>query len=270
MGFLAQLFYMKHNQFLWFVIAVLVSFVLGLSLQMSNPELAYANTNLLVSAASSLRDGMEEVKPLYPKTHPNISLTFNFGASGALLQQIEQGAPVDVFISAAKGQMDALEKQQALVAGTRTNLASNRLALIVPRDSKAVINFMSLKNPAVKRISMGEPRSVPAGQYAAQVLQKQNLFNSVKPKLVYANNVRQVLSVVASGNADAGIVYITDAKTSEAVKVIAIADDSMHSPIVYPMAVLKNSKNVSAAKAFVQYLSGNEVKGLLRKYGFVS
>jgi molybdate transport system substrate-binding protein len=260
---------MKHNRFLWFAMAALVSFLLGMGLRMFSPELAYANTNLLVSAAASLKDVMEEVKPLYQKTHPDINLTFNFGASGALLQQIEQGAPADIFISAAKRQMDTLEKKQALVSGTRTNLASNRLALIVPKDSEAVTNFTSLKNPAIKRISMGEPRSVPAGQYAEQVLQKLNLFNEVKPKLVYANNVRQVLSVVESGNADAGIVYVTDAKTSETVKVVAIVDDAMHSPIVYPMAVLKSSKNVSAAKAFVQYLSGNEVKRVLRKYGFV-
>jgi molybdate transport system substrate-binding protein len=260
---------MRRKQILTFLSIALTSFFLVFGLRLVNPEPAQASTPLLISAAASLKEVMEEIKPLYQKSHSDVNLTFNFGASGALLQQIQQGAPADIFISAAKGQMDTLEKQGGLVSGTRGNLANNKLALIVPKGSRAVTSFKSLTKPEIKRIAIGEPRSVPAGQYAEQVLRKLNLWNQVKPKLVYANTVRQVLATVESGNADAGFVYITDAKISDKVKVVVIADDEYHSPIVYPMAVLKSSKNVDAAKAFVQFLSGSEAKGVLRKYGFI-
>lgn len=260
---------MRRKQFLLFLSTTLISFLLVTGLQLVDPEPAQANTTLLVSAAASLKEVLAEMKPLYQKHHPNVNLTFNFGASGALLQQIEQGAPADIFIAAAKRQVETLEQKGALVPGTRANLATNKLVLIVPKGSRGVSSFNSLKQPEIRRIAIGEPRSVPAGQYAEQVLQKLNLLNEVKPKLVYANNVRQVLAAVESGNADAGLVYLTDAKISNQVKVVVIAADSYHSPIVYPMAVLKSSKNINAAKAFVQYLSSSEAKGVLRKYGFI-
>ncbi|KGF73780.1 hypothetical protein DO97_10220 [Neosynechococcus sphagnicola sy1] len=259
---------MRSKQFLIFLSVALISFLLVPGLRLVNPEPAQATTTLLVSAAASLKEVLEEINPLYRRNHHDVNLTFNFGASGALLQQIEQGAPADIFISAAKGQMDTLDQKGALVPGTRTNLAANKLVLIVPNGSAGVVSFDSLKLPEVKRIAIGEPRSVPAGQYAEQVLQKLNLMDAVKPKLVYANNVRQVLAAVESGNAEAGLVYLTDAKISSKVKIVVIVADSYHSPIVYPMAVLKSSKNITAAKAFVQYLTSSEAKSALRKYGF--
>ena len=261
---------MKRRQNLLFLSATLTSFLLALGLQLTNLMPAYSQRgSLLVSAAASLKDVLEEIKPLFQKAYPGVNITFNFGASGALLQQIEQGAPVDVFISAAKRQMDTLDQKGELVPGTRGNLANNKLALIVPKESRAVNSFNSLTNPEIKRIAIGEPRSVPAGQYAEQVLQKLNLLNQVKPKLMYANNVRQVLAAVESGNVDAGMVYVTDARISDKVRVVAIADDNFHSPIVYPMAVLKSSKNQDAARAFLKFLSRNQAREVLRKYGFI-
>lgn len=260
---------MKRKQVLTLGSAALISFLFVIGLRLVNPEPLRANTNLLISAAASLKEVMEEIKPLYQRSNPGVNLTFNFGASGALLQQIEQGAPADIFISAARRQMDSLDQKAALVPGSRTNLAYNKLVLVVPNGSRAVTSFNSLKQPEIKRIALGEPRSVPAGQYAEQVLQKLNLWNGVKSKLVYANNVRQVLAAVESGNADAGMVYLTDAKISKKVKVAVTADDSYHSPILYPMAVLKNSRNIEAARAFVRYLGGSEARGILRKYGFI-
>jgi molybdate transport system substrate-binding protein len=254
---------MNRKHFLTFLGVALSSFFL---VQCTNREPTH--TSLLISAAASLKDVLEEIRPIYQKDRSNIDLTFNFGASGALLQQIEQGAATDIFISAAKRQMDTLARKGALIPETQTNLANNQLALIVPSGAKAVMNLTSLKESKIKRIAIGETRSVPAGQYAEQVLQKLDLINDVKPKLIYANNVRQVLAAVESGNAEAGFVYITDARISDKVKVAVIVDDSLHSAIVYPMAVLKSSKNIDAAKAFVQYLSGNAAKGVLRKYGF--
>jgi molybdate transport system substrate-binding protein len=232
--------------------------------------IAQSNITLLVSAAASLREVLQQVGSTYQQTKPNLKIKYNFGASGALQQQIEQGAPVDVFISAATRQIDALDQRGKLVSGTRTTLATNRLVLIVPAGKQGVSRFSDLARSTVKRIAIGEPRSVPAGQYAEQVLQKLNIYTQVKSKFVYANNVRQVLAAVESGNADAGIVYVTDAKISNKVRIVATAASSSHSPITYPAAVLKRSKNAGAAREFLQYLRSNQAQSVFRKSGFGS
>ncbi len=262
---------MKRSRFLACLGTALASltFGLGLRLMTPTPAVAQSQTSLLISAAASLKDSLEEIKPLYQKSKPTVNLTYNFGASGALLQQIQNGAPADIFISAAKQQMDTLEESGGLLPGTRGDLVKNRLALIVPTNTQGVTSFSSLNDPAIKRIVIGEPRSVPAGQYAEQVFQKLRIYDALKPKFVYANNVRQVLASVESGNADAGVVYLTDAKISNKVKVAAIASETDHSPIVYPMAVLKSSKNPQPAKEFVQFLESNQAKLVFGKYGFI-
>jgi molybdate transport system substrate-binding protein len=242
---------------------------IGLPTITSSPVVAQSNTNLLISAAASLKDVLEEIKPLYQQSKANISINYNFGASGALQQQIEQGAPADIFISAAKKQVDALEQKGLLVAGTRNIIAKNRLVLVVPNNTVGVTSFYSLKDAKVKKIALGEPRSVPAGQYAQQVLEKLKIWEQIKSKLVFANNVRQVLASVETGNADAGLVYKTDAKISKNVKVVVIADEKYHSAIIYPLAVVKRSKNVDAAKQFSQFLSSEQAKAVFKKYGFI-
>jgi len=263
--------FMKRSRLLPFLGTVLVGLTIVLALGLIIPTLATAQsqTPLLISAAASLKDSLEEIKPLYQKSKPNVTLTYNLGASGALLQQIQNGAPADIFISAAKQQMDTLEKSGGLLPGTRDDLVKNRLALIVPTNSQGVTSFSSLQNSAIERIAIGEPRSVPAGQYAVQVFQTLKIYDALKPKFVYANNVRQVLAAVESGNADAGLVYITDTKISNKVKVAAIASETYHSPIVYPIAVLKSSKNPQAAKEFVRFLESNQAKSVFKKYGFI-
>ena len=243
--------------------------VMGLPILTSSPVSAQSNNNLLISAAASLKEALEEIKPLYQQSKPNVNINYNFGSSGALQQQIEQGAPADIFISAAKKQVDALEQKGLLVAGTRNIIAKNRLVLVVPKNVVGITSFYSLKDAKVKKIAIGEPRSVPAGQYAQQVLEKLKIWSEIKSKLVFANNVRQVLASVESGNSDAGLVYITDAKISDKVKVVVTADEKYHSPIIYPLAVVKRSKNIDAAKEFSQFLSSNQAKTVFKKYGFI-
>jgi molybdate transport system substrate-binding protein len=261
---------MKRRRFLTFIGIAITSLILAVGLPLiSSSIVAQSNTELLVSAAASLKDVMEEIKTGYQQTKPNVNIKYNFGASGALLQQIQQGAPVDVFISAGKKQVDTLEQSGQLVADTRGILAKNRLVLIVPQNATGVSSFYDLKDAKIKKIAIGEPRSVPAGQYAEQVLQKLGIYESIKPKFVYANNVRQVLAAVESSNADAGLVYLTDAKISNKVKVVVAAEEKYHSPIVYPMAVLKRSKNTQAAKDFLQFISSDQAKTVLTKYGFI-
>lgn len=224
--------------------------------------------NLTISAAASLKDAMQSIQPVYSQQNYNISLIYNFGASGALQQQIEQGAPVDVFISAAEKQMNALQEQNLLLADTRKDLLKNTVVLIAPKNATGISDFKDLSSDKVKKIAIGNPQSVPAGQYGKEVLSSLKLFDPLKTKLVLAKDVRQVLSYVETGNTSAGLVYRTDAKISDKVQVIATAPENSHSPIVYPVAVLKRSKNPEAAKKFVLFLSSAPAKGVFEQYGF--
>lgn len=262
---------MKRRGFLAVIGLAIASLLLTISLPLLVPfnATAQSSTTLLVSAAASLKDVLEESKNVYQQRQPGVNINFNFGASGALLQQIQQGAPADIFISAANRQVDALQQGGQLVAGTRSVLAKNRLVLVVPRRSTGITSFFSLTNSNVRRIAMGEPRSVPAGQYAEQVLQKLKIYDKVKSKLVFANNVRQVLAAVEAGNADAGLVYRTDATISNRVRTVVAADEKYHNPIVYPAAVLKRSKSADAARAYLQFLTSDQGKAIFKKYGFL-
>jgi molybdate transport system substrate-binding protein len=226
------------------------------------------STTLTVSAASSLKDAMGDIKTAYSKEKPNVTLTYNFGASGTLQQQIEQGAPVDLFISAAAKQMDALKGKGLIFDDTRRDLLGNELVLVVPKDSSASLDFKDLTNDKVKKIALGEPKSVPAGHYAEEVFKKLNITDAIKPKVVYGNDVKWVLTWVESSNADAGVVYQTDAKVSDKVKIAEVSSKDSHEPIIYPAAVLKGSKNVDSAKDFINYLYSEKAKPVFEKYGF--
>lgn len=261
---------MKRRRITALIGGLLIAFMVsaGLRLLTLSPVPAPSRANLLVSAAISLKDSLEATKPLYQRTKPNLDITYNFGASGALQQQIENGAPADIFFSAAQKQMDVLQQKGLILPGTRRNLVKNRLVLIVPRNSSGINNFRQLTNSQVKKIAVGEPRSVPAGQYAEEVLKNLGLLQQVRPKLVLANNVRQVLAFVESGNAQAGIVYATDAAISQRVKQVAVAPENLHSPIIYPVAVLKSSKNPAVARDYVQFLASDRARAIFQKYGF--
>ncbi|AFY99734.1 molybdate ABC transporter substrate-binding protein [Calothrix sp. PCC 6303] len=264
---------MNKRRFLAFVSATMASFLLAIVFQLRVPSpivTAQPNATLLVSTAASLKDAMEEIRENYQQRTPGISINYNFGASGALMQQIQQGATSDIFISAAKKQVDTLEQSGIIVVDTRSILAKNRLVLIVPKLTVGVTSFYNLTTDNIKKIAVGEPRSVPAGEYAEQVLQKLGIYHKLKPKFVYGNNVRQVLAAVEAGNADAGLVYQTDAAISNKIKIVVAADEKYHSPIVYPMAVLKQSKNITAARQFIKYLSSEEAKAIFDKYGFIT
>jgi len=236
--------------------------------QSVSPVATQQRTSLTVSAAISLSPALAEIKTVYQGSNPNVTITYNFGASGALEQQIQQGAPVDVFLSAATKQMDALQQANLLINDTRRNLLTNRLVLITAKKGVVLSDFKQLTETRIKKIAIGEPKSVPVGQYAQEMLSQLGLWQQVLPKLVLGNNVRQVLTFVESGNADAGIVYATDAKASPKVAVRATAAANLHSPIVYPLAVMKSSRNPAAAKAFVEFLGGDRAKIVFLKYGF--
>ena len=223
-----------------------------------------------ISAAASLKDALAELQTMYAKEKPGTKLNINLAGSGTLQQQIEQGAKVDLFISAAEKNMNALKDKNLLNNNTLINLLGNKLVLVVPSDSKVEISdFASVdKTEGIKKIALGEPKTVPAGQYAEDVFNYCKTLDQVKAKTVYAKDVREVLTWVETGNVDAGVVYSSDAKTSSKVKVVATAAKGSHTPIVYPAAVLKGTSNDVAAKDFLNYINGPEGNKVFLKYGF--
>jgi len=235
---------------------------------LKTPQAAQQTAPLTVSAAISLKDALDEIGRAFERSHLGAKVTFNYAGSGTLQHQVEQGAPVDIFFSAAEKQMDALESEGLILAGTRHDVATNSLVLIAPANSTLVNDFKDLARPEVKVIAMGEPETVPAGMYAQQTLDRLGLLDAAKKKAVYAKDVRQVLTYVETGNADAGIVYQTDARISSRVRVVATAPADSHDPIVYPVAVVKGTKNLASAREFLEYLAGPQARAVFMKYGF--
>jgi molybdate transport system substrate-binding protein len=229
-----------------------------------------SKTEIIVSAAISLKDALDEVTHLWAAVNPNVSIKTNYGASGSLEIQIEQGAPVDVFLSAAPKQMNALEAKGLLLEGTQKDLLRNEIVLIVPVGSSLPISsFQDLVRADVKHVALGEPTAVPAGQYAKEVLTNLGIYDAVNSKAILAKDVRQVLTYVETENVDAGIVYATDALSSPKVKVVARAPENSHSPVIYPVAAIKSSNNPAAAREFTNFLSGPQARAVFQKYGFI-
>ncbi len=240
-------------------VAALAAFVCACACQ--------AQTTLTVSAAASLKDALVEAEAAYKQSSTDVAFTNNFGSSGTLAAQIDQGAPVDIFISAAVKPMDDLQANGLLVSGTRHNLLRNTLVLIAPLDSK-LRDFQGLTGSFVRVIALGDPASVPAGQYGKQTLVALHLFDALSAKFVLAKDVRQVLTYVETGNADAGLVYATDARSSGKVRVVEAASDATHDPIIYPVSVIKGSRNEKAAQRFIEYLGTPAAAAIFIKNGF--
>lgn len=233
------------------------------------PEKAAPQQEVFVSAAASLTDVMKELSDMYTKQHPEVKLTFSFGSSGALQNAIEQGAPVDVFVSAAQKQMNALEQKGLLAEGTRKDLLINKVVLITPKDSKLGLkSFEDISGDKVKRIALGEPKGVPVGQYSEEIFQSLHTLDVIKTKAAYGSDVRQVLTWVESGEVDCGVVYATDAAMSKKITIVATAPEGSHKPVIYPAAAIKDSKHLEQAKAFLAFISTPEAGKVFEKYGF--
>jgi molybdate transport system substrate-binding protein len=166
----------------------------------AEPQETTQPVELLVSAAASLKESLGEIETAYEEKNKNVKLTFSFGSSGALQQQIENGAAVDVFVSAATKQMDALMDKGLIIDETRKEFLENEVVLIVPKDSDALTDFMDLTSDKIRHIGLGEPKGVPVGQYAEEVLTKLNILDKIKKKVVYGNDVKEVLTWVETGN----------------------------------------------------------------------
>ncbi|HYB69398.1 MAG TPA: molybdate ABC transporter substrate-binding protein [Candidatus Bathyarchaeia archaeon] len=226
--------------------------------------------DMTLSVAVSLKEATEELGRQFMTAHPGVTLHYNFGASGDLQKQIEAGAPVDVFLSAAQRQMDELEKQRLIASDTRRAFARNVLTVVKPAESKLDVGKPAdLLEPRVGRIAVGNPKSVPAGQYAEESLRALGLWERLQPKLVFAENVRQVLDYVARGEVDAGFVYTTDAATrAQGVKEAFRPPEDSYRPVIYPGAVVAASKQAALGRAFLDLLGSPQGRTVLSRFGF--
>jgi molybdate transport system substrate-binding protein len=222
------------------------------------------------SVAISMKDVVEELGRSFKQARPTVTLRYNFGSSGELQKQIEVGAPVDLFISAAQRQMDELEQKSLIRAETRRVFARNVLTVIEPADSRLdLAKPADLLDPRVTRIVVGNPKTVPVGQYAEESLRALGLWDRVRPKLVLAENVRQALEYVARGEVESGVVYTTDAAARETrVREAFRPPEDTYRPILYPVAVVRDSRHPVLAQAFIDLLVGPEGQKVLARLGF--
>ncbi|NSL53261.1 molybdate ABC transporter substrate-binding protein [Calidifontibacillus erzurumensis] len=238
----------------------------------SNKNEQLSNTTkyveLTISAAASLKNAMEVIQRTYQEEHPDTTLTFNFGSSGALQQQISQGAPVDLFFSAAEEKFDYLVEEGLINEEDGIDLLGNSLVLVIPKNESSINSFEDLTKSEIDSISIGTYETVPAGKYAKEALEKMGIWEEIESKIVFAKDVRQVLSYVETGNVDAGLVYKTDALNSDKVEIVASADPAIHGPIIYPIGIIKNTKHYEEAKKFYEYLQSDHALKVFEEYGF--
>lgn len=216
---------------------------------------------VMVSAAASLTNVLNEIETVFKETHPEIEIEFNFGGSGALREQVKQGAPVDMIIFASQKDFDLLLESVEYLK--QDILLENTLVLIAPKDNEKVTSIDTLDS--AKKIAIGTSRSVPAGQYAEQAFNYLNLTEKIEDKFIYAEDVRAVLQYVAQDEVDAGIVYKTDALLENKVEIVDIFEETTHEKIIYPIGTLKNNE---ATTLFYEFLQTKEAKDIFIKYGF--
>ena len=233
------------------------------------------NTNLdgqevNLAAAASLKNVYDDkLIPMFEQKYPGVKVTPTYASSGDLQTQIENGLETDVFMSAANKQMNALVEKGIIDNDTNLQFLENKVVLIVPADSNSNISsFEDLKN-VDGNIAIGDPESVPAGQYAKEVLNNTGIWDDVESKLSLGTDVTAVLNQVAQGSADCGIVYATDAKSTDDVKVVCEApEDALDTPVIYPVAAVKDTNDTDATKAFMDFLQTKEAKDVFVEYGF--
>ncbi|EZP75450.1 molybdate binding protein YvgL [Parageobacillus genomosp. 1] len=228
------------------------------------------NTVLTVGAAASMKDVLEAIGKQYEKEHHDVTLRFTFASTGTLQKQIEQGAPIDIFVSADARTFEQLQENKMVIATHDRPLVYNELVLITQKNHSSLVHSLSdLTNPTIRSVAVGIPETVPAGAYAKQWLQSAGLWEKLQTKYIFAKDVRQVLTYVESQNVDGGIVYRTDALASKRVHIAAVAPSSLNKQIVYKAGVVAQSKQQKAAKQWVAYLYSNKAAAFFQKYGFI-
>jgi molybdate transport system substrate-binding protein len=246
-------------------IAIIAVFVL-----LATAAVAHAQ-EVTLSVAISMKDAVEELGRRFMAARPGVTLRYNVGSSGELQKQIEAGAPVDLFISAAQRQMDELQAKGLIIAASRGVFARNVLTVIKPVDSKIdIAKPADLLDARVTKIVVGSPKTVPVGQYSEESLRTLGLWDRLQPKLVFSENVRQALDYVARGEVDAGFVYTTDAATrAQQVKEAFRPAEDTYRPVLYPAAVVTGTKHAAIAQAYLDLLTSREGQSVLGRLGFL-
>lgn len=255
---------MKKIIFVFF----LISYLFVSCNQSNNTQSNSENKEIYVLAAASLTDVLTELANNY-KQKTSTEIIFSFASSGALQAQIEASAPADIFFSAAQKQMNALEEKGLIDSETRKDLLENKVVLISPKNSNLNIkSFTDITNSNVKKLGLGEPKSVPVGQYSEEILSNLSILDIAKEKAVYGSDVRNVLDWVETAEVDCGIVYATDAKIAKNINIIAEAPEGTHKKVIYPISIVKSSQNKEEAKKFIEYISTDKSKEIFQNYGF--
>ena len=225
--------------------------------------------SLNILAAASLTDVCTELEGMYEQDHPQVDLTFSFASSGALQTQIEEGAPADIFFSASTKQMDALNDEGLMDSDSITELLENKIVLVVPTGSdKGISSFEDVATDKVVMIGLGDPESVPAGQYAEEVFTTLGILDDVKKKANYGSDVRTVLTWVEEKEVDCGVVYQTDAYTTDKVEIVATAPEGSCKKVIYPVGIVKATANMEESEDLLRFFKSDTAKKVFEKYGF--
>jgi len=227
-------------------------------------------STITVAIAASLKNCMDDkLIPMFQEKYPEIKIQTTYDSSGKLQTQIEEGASIDIFMSAAMKQMTALDEKGLIVKDSIVQLLENKIVLIVPENSTMGISTFEDILKADK-IAVGDPESVPAGQYAKEALTNLKIWDEVSAKASLGTNVTEVLNWVAEGSADVGIVYSTDAASNQKIRIVAEAPEGSVSKVIYPVGIVKDTKDEDAAKKFVEFLKSDEAKKVFESYGFAA
>lgn len=251
------------------LLAVLMLFISGCGNNEADDESETEATiegTVTVSAAASLTDAMKDIGEMFMEKHPEVQVDFNFGGSGALQQQIVQGAPADIFFSASEEHFQTVIDEGQIDNGKAENILENELVLITPKENDMVSSFDDLNEAG--QIALGTPESVPAGSYGVEALGSMGLMEELEDSFVYTEDVRAVLTYVETDNVDAGLVYRTDAETSDKVEIVDTAPKDSHALIVYPAGLLSQSGSSDAAQEFYDYLQSEKALEVFKDYGF--
>lgn len=227
------------------------------------------NVQIIVSAAASMTDALEKIAAAYEEDHPHVDITFNFAGSGTLAHQMKEGAPVDLFISANEDWMQQMVEEELVDEIDVEEVTGNTLVVIANDDEDRDVNTIEdIDSDAFHQVAIGNPESVPAGEYTKTTLKSLGKWEEMYDSYVFAKDVRQVLTYVETGNTDIGFVYESDALMSDKVKVVARASVDDHAPIIYPAAVLEGSNHRKEALQFLEYFQSDEGQQIFEKYGF--
>ncbi len=224
---------------------------------------------LTVYASASLKSALADIQKIYNQDNPNITIKYKLANSGTLEKLIEQGARVDILITSNSKSLDNLQSKNFLLAGTRQNLLKNQIVLIVSKDTKKISDFKDLTRRQIQKIALGDKRQEASGKYALEIFMNLGILDQVKQKFVFMSKNNEILNFVENGKANAGLVYATDAILSKGVKMVTLSPQELHSPIVYPIAILKTSRNTSEARNFIQFLQTDRAEAVFLKYRFV-